>query len=42
MLIYQALYALEVWLDMKINFSKEDIVSLANELMMILEEGKSD
>lgn len=41
MLIYQALYALEVWLDMKINFSKEDIVSLANELMMILEEGKS-
>lgn len=42
MLIYQALYALEVWLDMKINFSKEDIVSLANELMIILEEGKSD
>lgn len=41
MLIYQALYALEVWLDMKINFSKEDIVSLANELMIILEEGKS-
>ncbi len=42
MLIYQALYALEVWLDKKINFSNEDIENSAQELMEILEEGKND
>lgn len=40
MLIYQAIYALEVWLNRKIDFSRDDIESIANNLMIILKEGK--
>lgn len=42
MLIYQALYTLEVWLNMKINFSKDDVMFLAEELITILEKDQND